>query len=361
MERVTQVAPVQAVATPPHHGRRHLALRIIVVAAAVLFIVANRSELPVAWRSLSNASFPWLLAGLFVCVSLVVSQAAIRHRGQQLLGIDRPFSRSLRLSLRGHFLNMITKSGGMAGVAPFNADARAHGVSAHRSTAGYILAELANHLGFTVVLIAALPLISNDKKLSAVDLVAMGVFALITLAFVAGVVAAARSQKSIRRLHELPNRLRNMALRRLKRPLHPEITDHHAADDLHEAVTLARSEPLAMIPLALFTLASQVIGASLLWVVLCSMGLEHGLNTVLVSYVIATLFSIVGFLPAGLGFVEVSMAATLVSYGISTGQAAAAVGVYRLFQLWLPLAFGALALRKRQSPPPPIVAEGDPI
>ena len=241
---------------------------------------------------------------------------------------------------------MVTKSGGMAGVAPFNADARARGVSAHRSTAGYILAELTTHLGFTVALIAAVPVISYDDKLSAVDLVAMGVFALMTVAFVAGVVAAARSQESIRRLQELPNRVRNMALRRMKRPLHPDITDHHAADDLHEAVTLARSEPRAMVPLGLFALVFQLNGAALLWVVLGSMGLPHELNVVLVTYVIATLFSIVGFLPAGIGFVEVSMAATLVSYGISTGQAAAVVGVYRLFQLWLPLAFGAFALRK---------------
>ena len=343
---MTQVTDRQPTAPLEHRGRRHILLRIFIVGAAVLFVIANRSELPAAWRSLRRADFVWLLAALGVCLLLVINYAAMRHRAQQILGVHRPFLRSLRLSLGGHLLNMVTKSGGMAGVAPFNADARARGVSAHRSTAGYILAELTTHLGFTVALIAAVPFISYDDKLSAVDLVAMGVFALMTVAFVAGVVAAARSQESIRRLQELPNRVRNMALRRMKRPLHPDITDHHAADDLHEAVTLARSEPRAMVPLGLFALVFQLNGAALLWVVLGSMGLPHELNVVLVTYVIATLFSIVGFLPAGIGFVEVSMAATLVSYGISTGQAAAVVGVYRLFQLWLPLAFGAFALRK---------------
>lgn len=334
--------------------RRRLVLRIVVIVAAIVFVVANRAELPVAWRSLRRAEIGWLLIALIVSLLFVVNQGAIRWRGQRLLGIDRPFGRVLRLSTGGHFLNTVTKSGGMAGVAPFNADARANGMSVHRSTAGYLLAELANHLGFTVVLIAAVPVISNDDKLSAVDVVAMAVFALLTVAFLAGVIAAARSQDSIRRLHELPNRLRNVVLRRMKRPLHPPITDHHAADDLHEAVTLARSNPKAMLPLAAQALVHQLIGIALLWVVLRSMGLGHGLNVVFVSYVIATLFSIVGFLPAGLGFVEVSMAATLVSYGLSTGQATAAVGVYRLFQLWLPLALGAAVLRSRQPATAPI-------
>jgi uncharacterized protein (TIRG00374 family) len=341
MPTETQVATV-------NHRRRRLLLRTVVVVAAVVFVVANRAELPVAWRSLRRADLGWLLVALAVSLMLVVNQGAIRWRGQRLLGIHRSLPRAVRLSVGGHFLNMITKSGGMAGVAPFNTDARANGMSVHRSTAGYLLAELANHLGFTVALIVAVPVISNDDKLSAVDVVAMVIFGLLTLAFVAGVVAAGRSQESIRRLHELPNRVRNVVLRRLKRPLHPPITDHHAADDLHEAVTMARSDPTAMVPLALQSMAQQVIGIALLWVVLRSMGLTHGLNVVLVSYVIATLFSIVGFLPAGLGFVEVSMAATLVSYGLSTGQATAAVGVYRLFQLWMPLALGAAVLRSRQ-------------
>ncbi len=350
MVDVTQAAhgsvPAQH-AQHAHHPRRRLVLRVVVVGAAVLFVVVNRSELPVAWRSLKEATFAWLAVSFGVCLLIVVNHAALQHRAQLMLGVRRPFRRTVRLSLACHFLNMITKSGGMAGVAPYNADARRHGLSVHRSTAGYLLGELANHLGFTVVLIAVVPVIAGDGKLSAVDLVAMGVFAVITIVFLAGVFAAAKSKESIRRLHALPNRVRNAMLRRMNRPLHPETTDHHAADDLHEAVTEARGHVRGMVPLAAHALAHQVAGAALLWAVLRSMGLEHDMHAVIVSYVIATLFSIVGFLPAGLGFVEVSMAATLVSYGLSAGESAAAVGVYRLFQLWLPLAFGAVALRKR--------------
>jgi hypothetical protein len=344
---VTQLTHDHAAPSVEHSAHSRWSLRVVVFVAAALFVSFNRSELPIAWRSVRHADLTWLLVALCVGVLLLVNLAAVHDRGQRLLGVHRGFGRTLLLTLRCHFLNTVTKSGGMAGVAPFNADARRQGLSVTRSTAGYLLTELASHLGFTVALIVAVPVLTHDGKLSTVDVVAVTVFAVLTVAFVVAVIAASRSQQSIRALHALPNRLRNAIRAKLNRPLQPNSTDHRAADDLHEAVVTARRRVTGLMPLGAHCIAQQVMGTALLWVVLRSLGMGYDVNVALVAYAIATLFSIVGFLPAGLGFVEVSMAATLVSYGTPAGQAAAAVGVYRLFQLWLPLSTGALAMRTR--------------
>ncbi len=324
--------------------RRRVVLRVLVVAALVFFVLVNRSELPVAWQALRTASIGWLAAAMMMSLLWLVNFAALQDRTQRLLGVHRRFRRTLRLTVGGHFLNMITKSGGMAGVAPFNADARANGQSAHRSTAGYLVTELVNHLGFTLTLLVAVPVIVSDGRLSVADVIAIAVFVALTAGFLVGVVAAARSKESIRALHAFPNRVANWARGRMRRPLHPDSTDHHAADDLHEAVVVARRHRRAMLPVAVHAVALQIIGFGVLWTVLHSMGIANETALALVTYAIGTLFSIVGVLPGGLGFTELSMTATLVSYGVSTGQAAAVVGVYRLFQLWIPLAIGALAM-----------------
>lgn len=82
-----------------------------------------------------------------------------------------------------------------------------------------------------------------------------------------------------------------------------------------------------------------------LWAALHAVGASAGLDVALVAYGIATLFGIIGFLPAGLGFLEVGMAAALASYSTPVAQATAAVVLFRLAELWLPLAVGAIAAR----------------
>ena len=337
--------------TTKARSRRRVVLRVVVVAALVLFVVVNRAELPVAWHALRTASIGWLAGALVASLLWLVNFAALQDRTQRLLGVHRPFRRTLRLTAGGHFLNMITKSGGMAGVAPFNADARATGQSAHRSTAGYLVSELVNHLGFTLTLLVAVPVIVRDGRLSVADVIAIVVFAVLTATFLAGVIAASRSKESIRALHALPNQVANWVRRRTGRAVRPVSTDHHGADDLHEAVVVARRHRRGMVPVAVHAIAHQLIGFALLWTVLHSMGVANGTALALVTYAIGTLFSIVGVLPGGLGFTELSMTATLVSYGVSAGQAAAVVGVYRLFQLWIPLALGAMAMHSWGSIP----------
>lgn len=349
---MTQVEPGTGVrpdadSDQPHapRSRREFILRAFVVVALGVFVVLNRSGLPLAWHAIQSASVGWLVAALVLSLLWLVNFAALQDRTQRVLGVHRPFRRTLRLAVSGHFLNMITKSGGMAGVVPYNADARANGQSAHRSTAGYLLAELVNHLGFTVTLLIAVPVIVRDGRLSVADIIAIVVFFVLTAGFLAGVIAASRSKASIRALHAWPNRMSNAVRRRMNRPVHPGSTDHDAADDLHEAVVVARRHRRAMLPVVVHALAQQFIGFAVLWSVLHAMGLTNGTSIALVTYAIGTLFSIVGVLPGGLGFTELSMAATLASYGVSAGQSAAVVGVYRLFQLWIPLALGALAMR----------------
>jgi uncharacterized membrane protein YbhN (UPF0104 family) len=54
----------------------------------------------------------------------------------------------------------------------------------------------------------------------------------------------------------------------------------------------------------------------------------------------------VGFLPGGLGFVELTTVAVLVSYGIPAPRAAAAIVLYRGLELWLPALAGGLAVAR---------------
>lgn len=80
----------------------------------------------------------------------------------------------------------------------------------------------------------------------------------------------------------------------------------------------------------------------------CS-GRDVGPSVALVAYSTSVVFFIVGVLPGGLGFVEASLGVILAGYGLATPMAAAAVVLYRLLELWLPLTVGAVAARRLRS------------
>ena len=65
----------------------------------------------------------------------------------------------------------------------------------------------------------------------------------------------------------------------------------------------------------------------------------------IVGYGISVLFSVVGFMPAGIGFAEASLGAVIVSFDVPVAVAAVAVIAYRIFETWLPLVVGLLATR----------------
>jgi uncharacterized membrane protein YbhN (UPF0104 family) len=61
-------------------------------------------------------------------------------------------------------------------------------------------------------------------------------------------------------------------------------------------------------------------------------------------YALATVAGSLALVPVGLGVVELTMMHSLTSSGLAIPQAAAALIIYRLFQLWLPMLAGLIGL-----------------
>ena len=165
----------------------------------------------------------------------------------------------------------------------------------------------------------SIPVIAYNGRLSRSDLVAITVFAVLTGLFLSGVIAASRSQRSIRR-----TRCHAGSVLSLQESLDahcflppPIITLPMICTMLlcWRANTGLKYGPWqsALLPIR----SSEV---SLMWFVMEALGANQGFHVALVTYAIATTFSIVGFIPAGIGFAELSMAATLLSYGGSGGK-----------------------------------------
>jgi uncharacterized protein (TIRG00374 family) len=317
---------------------------VIVAVAAIVFIAANREDVPATLRAIRQARTPFLLAALLLTLAALGTQIALHTSAQQTVGIDVSARQLAGPIVVGGFLNLVVKSGGMAGLAPLLGAARRRGQARGNTIAGYLLVNVLGHVAFVAALFASIVMLVMDGRFSRVDAGATLVFLLLTAVQVVALVAALRSRDAVRRLYTLPHRLRDAVLRRRQR--NPSDTDDDrvtSADDLFDAVQLVRSRPRAALPSMTFALLVEVIGMAQLWCVLKALGESPGIVVPVVAYSVSVLFTIVGVLPGGLGFVEVGLAAVLVSFGSAGTVAAAAVVLYRVCELWIPSLFGLIA------------------
>jgi uncharacterized protein (TIRG00374 family) len=327
---------------------------VVIVAFAAAFVVQHHEDVPEAWKVVRTADGWWLALAALLTAAWLVNFGLLQAAAQRAAGLPtRPFA-IVAPAIAANFVNMITKSGGMAGLAMLLTDGRRRGNPRGPVVAAYLLAAALVEMAFGATLFFAMLLVWASDQLTGAEITASLVFALYLTVRVGILVVAWRSRHSLRRLFVLPGRV-NAWLRR--RPHQPG--EHRAADDLHEAMALVRRAPARSLPTVGHALGVALLGVMTMWAIMASVGAGHSLIVALVAYSVTVLFTIVGLLPSGVGFVEVSLAAALVSFGVDGPRTAAIVVLYRIFQLWLPVIVGAvLAPRVRRAGGDPTASDG---
>ncbi|MCP2167214.1 lysylphosphatidylglycerol synthase transmembrane domain-containing protein [Goodfellowiella coeruleoviolacea] len=308
---------------------------VVVVLAVVVWL--GRAELPATWRALGQARRDWLLAGGVLLVLWWASWLLTHLACRRVTGVGG-YHEVLTLTpvtLAAVALNLVVKSGGLAGLAVFAADARRRRLTTGGVTGAYLVATLMQEVAFVVVLLASTAVVVADARITKVEVAAVVVFLVTTALRVAALVAAARSRELVERLWTLPARVVDRLLRRPART-----HDTTAADELFEAMQLLRRDYRDAVPALGFALGIDVFGAAMLWASLAAVGGGDRPVVALVAYSISAVFGILGFLPGGLGFVEVGAVAVVASFGVPVGVSAAAVIVFRVYEYWLPVLVG---------------------
>ncbi len=333
----------------PAAGRGGLRLRqagmAVLLLLAAWFLLANRAEIPRTLAAARDAD-PWfLLCGVLFSAAFLLNQAAFYQAAYRALGLAAPFRRMLRLAAAGYVLNTLASAGGVAGVAVHLQEAGRRRQPRGPVTAAYLLCGLLGHIAFALLLAAGLVIVWVDARLTLTEALASAVFAVYTAGYAALVVTAAVSRPALRALYALPGRLTAAARRLARRPATTPLTASAAADELYDAIRLLRRRPAALVRPAAHALVVEVLGVAMLWAALRAFGQHAGVSLPVIGYAISVLFGIVWVLPAGLGAVELSLGAVLLSFNVTPAATALVVLTYRLFELWLPLAAGAWSAR----------------
>jgi uncharacterized membrane protein YbhN (UPF0104 family) len=321
------------------------AVAIAVVGVSVVAFVLEQRSLLGASRDMRNPDRGWLAVAVLAMVALLANQAMFHAAAQRAAGVPtKPFG-AVRPSLAATFMNQVTKSGGMAGLTMLVADGDRRRLGRAPVVAAYALVAVLTELAFAAALVAALLVGWLGGHLTGPELIGSVVFAVYLAARVLLIGIAATSRARLRRIYSLPRRV----WASVRRTMPPE-PDTRSADELYDALAILRGQPLRALPAAGHALAVEAIGVVELWAVIAAVGGGQSVLLALVAYAVSAMFAIVGVLPAGLGVAELSLAAVLISYGLPARTAVAAVVLYRVVELVIPVIVGAFVATRLREP-----------
>ena len=313
---------------------------VVVVLAVAVFSVADRHQVLITWRTLVRARPMWCVVSGLLLMLWLANAVGLQRAALRVTGVRMRLANVAAATGIAHFLNLTTKSGGLAGLVGLRAEARRATLPDNSVVAGYIVAAMLTEWAFVVVVIGSFAVLVADGHLTVADVIALCAFVVYVASRCAVLVAATKDRERLRSLVRFPSRVLSWLRRR---PLDAS-TNHsdETADRLFDSLRAVRARPGALGAAVGHALATEVIAIALLWSCLRAVGVSIGPLHTLVVYAVTGLFGIVGFLPGGLGFVEVSMSAVLVGFGVRSVTAASGVVLYRAFELWLPIVLGAI-------------------
>jgi len=337
--------------------RRHLRLStvlwLLLAIAAIAAVAANAGELIRIARTLKSAR-PQYLA-LAVCVQVVfgLNLARFYVTTFHAAGLRAQTWRFLFITSASYFINLVSNTTGLGGLAIYLAEGRRTNDPASRVSAAYMVVYVLGHLAFFIVLTTALVLLYLRGSLTTAEAVSAAVVGAIAAVIGLMLAAGLRNRASLRSAFLLGVWPLNFFARAIvHRDLVARVSVVDTADGLYDAVAEMRRRPARFLIPFVHALGVELLSALLLYLVARALNVDIGPEIALIGYAVSLLSSLVVIIPGGIGIAEASLSLFLISMGVPSSQAIAVALGFRVFDFWLPVvngAFSVAALRQSRN------------
>lgn len=327
--------------------------RLIYWALAVafaFFVITRLTEIKQVLDTLSQGR--WWLIGIAAVLQLAASltYTLLYREAFQAVSVKTSYKELVLVYFASIFVNIMAPVSGAGGVALFADNASRHKQSSARAAMGALLPPIATFSSFIVILVIALLLLDSKGRLYSYELIA-AIILLVIMLIIASIIFM--SLKYPERLSNILNWLQRagnkvVGLFKIRTRFNKSwVTEH--VEDFNDAAHAIIARPKTIFVLLLMALVLHGLEIAMLASLWLAYQLPFALSNILIGYTIATLFWVVSFTPQGIGVVEAIMPLVLVSLGTDSAKATVVTLAYRGLSFWLPLAIGAVAVRRIKS------------
>jgi uncharacterized protein (TIRG00374 family) len=313
-------------------GLKKLVLPII-LSLAIIIVFLKFSELKEIGRLFMQAKWYWLVVVLALQIFTSVLQTMVYQSIFKTLDIKSfGFYRMLIATTSMTFLNYTIPSLGFAGNISFIKNLRQRGVSDGTALMTVVMEFVCFYAGFAILV--ALCMAYLFFKLGSIGLtqkIAVGAFILIML-LIAGVVYffLGNKKRARKRVHWLAEKI-DMA----ENGIREEKRIEELLKDFYENFDWLKKNKKALISPTMFQIIRFVFEGVSIFFIFLAFGQMTAIGLGVTAFVLGRLFSLISFLPGGIGAFEGSMVLVFNSMGIRLELALAVMLIYRFFSYWL--------------------------
>jgi glycosyltransferase 2 family protein len=326
------------------------AMRKILIFAIVFFtiflIAIKFSEIEKVAYTLQHADWRFMVIAVGLQLAWFGGIAACYRSLYKLMGIDETLSRLAMIAISANFVNVVTPTAGIGGVAVFVDDADKHGHSHGRVVTVSALFVFLDYISFLVVLaLGFLVLIRRNNVNPTALILAAFLFLVVILMGWLFITGARNPERLGSILGKISKRLNSVMRFFFKRDYINAEQVIVLGEEIAEGLAIVKSErKLLIVPLA-YLLLNRFFQICILMMCFFGFSVVFSIGTLVAGYAIGYLFTIVSPTPSGIGVVEGGLPLAFVSLNVPFEQGLIVTLAFRAFTFWLPLGLGAVSFR----------------
>jgi uncharacterized protein (TIRG00374 family) len=320
---------------------------VLVLFLGIVFIAISFSEIETIVKTLRKSHVGYLLLAVLVQTIWFLTSARMYKSVYKLLNMEESLLALTEIATAANFVNIVTASRGVGGVALFASEAKKRGHITGKVTVAAALFLVLDQASFLVILALGLLILAQRNDLGASEILASLFLLVVTLIYAAVLYIGYRSETQLggllAKLAHMVNRVTGFFGR--KEEYVHEARAHEFAHEVAEGFTHLKGRPISMVRPVMWGILDKVLLMLILVCAFLSFEVPFHAEIIIAGFSVAFLFLTVSPTPYGIGIVEGFMPIALASLGVDWSQAVVITLAYRTVTFWYPLAIGAWAFR----------------
>ncbi|MCX6055432.1 MAG: lysylphosphatidylglycerol synthase transmembrane domain-containing protein [Chloroflexi bacterium] len=319
---------------------------LIVILLAICYIVVSFTQIQSILDTLSKGNLPFLLiAILFECLCLFNNSVTYASL-YRLVGLKEERWQLFLMSTAMTFVNMVTPTAGVGGMAVFLDSARQRKLSTAKVLVVGILYALYEYTTLFFMVLLAFVVLLRRNDLNGGELTAAGILLLIMLIEGAVLYLGYRSSAHLGKiLFTLAKWINHLMYRFFHRDLVAPENAFKFSGEIADGVKALQINPKKLVWPFLFSLNNKAILLCVLAFTFLALDTPYSIGTIVGGFSIGQLFYYVSPTPGGVGVVEGVYPIVLSSLRVPLSKALLITLSYRAVTLWFPLLIGFFSFR----------------
>lgn len=319
---------------------------VLVLFLGVAFILLSFSELENTVATLQKGNVWFILLAFLVQIGWFFLVGITYRSIYRLLGMRESILNLTQVAAAATFVNVVTPTAGVGGIAIFVNSAKKGGHPTGRVTLAAALFVLFDLAAFLAVLALGLIVLVRRNDLSAGEITASLILLAIASIMAFTLFLGFRSVKAMGAFLARMVRIANAVLRPiLRRDYLREERAYEFANEMADGLAALPQKPRSLLKPLFLAFLNKGLLISILLFAFLAFQVPYTAGTITGGFAIGYLFMIVSPTPSGIGVVEGVLPLTLRSLRVVWSQAVVITIVYRAMTFWVPLGVGALAFR----------------